>query len=49
MSKAYYCDEHRETQNYSEKNLSQCYFVHHKSHMDCPGMESKLPHAEAGN
>jgi hypothetical protein len=20
----------------SEKNLSQCHVVHHKSHMDCP-------------
>jgi hypothetical protein len=23
----------------SEKNLSQCHFVYHKSHMDCPRHE----------
>jgi len=27
----------------SEKNLSQCHFAHHKSHVDCPGIESIFP------
>jgi len=49
MSKAYHCAEYREKQNYSRQNLSQCYFVHHKSHMDHPGMATKPPQAEAGN
>jgi hypothetical protein len=29
---------------YSEKNLSQYHFVHHKSHMHLPGIEPRLSH-----
>jgi hypothetical protein len=31
------------------KNLSQCHFVHHKSHMDCPRIEPGPPRWEAGD
>jgi hypothetical protein len=33
----------REKPKYSEKNLSQCHFVHYKSHMERPGIESGPP------
>jgi hypothetical protein len=32
-------DTDREKPKYSEKNLSQCPFVHHKAHMNCPVVE----------
>jgi hypothetical protein len=34
---------------YSGKNLSQCHFVHHKSHVERPGIELGPPRWEAGD
>jgi hypothetical protein len=38
----------REKLKYSERNPSHCHFVHHKSHMDCPGIKPRLPWCTAG-
>jgi hypothetical protein len=32
-----------------EKNLSQCHFIHHKSHMDCPGIKLERLWCEASD
>ena len=36
-------DNDREKPKYSDKNLSECYFVHHKSHMAWPAIEPAPP------
>jgi len=34
----WWIDTDRVKPEYSERYLSQCYFVHYKSHIDCPGI-----------
>jgi hypothetical protein len=41
-------DSDRGNPKYWEKNLSQCQFVHHKFHVDCPGIEPGPPLWQAG-
>jgi len=31
-----------ESRKTREQNLSQCHFVHHKTHLDGPGIDSEL-------
>jgi hypothetical protein len=45
---AWWGDNSQGEPKYSEINLPQCNFVHHKSLMDCPGSEPKLPCLVAG-
>jgi len=33
----------------SERAVPQCHIVSHKSHMDCPEIDSDSPYSEAGN
>jgi Zn-finger protein len=39
----------REKPKYSVKDLSQCHFVHNKSHMELNGIEPGPPRSEAGD
>jgi len=41
-------DDERDESKYSDKNLSQCHCVHHKSHFDWPGIEPGSPCREDG-
>jgi len=34
---------------YLEEKVVQCHSVHHISHVDWPGIKSKLPHGETSN
>jgi hypothetical protein len=38
----------RKKLKYSDRNPSQCHFVDHKSHTDCPGIKPRLPWCMAG-
>jgi hypothetical protein len=42
-------DSHRREQKNSEKETSQCYHVHHNSHMDWRGIEIGAPRTAQTN
>ena len=42
-------NNYRREPNYLERNLSQCQFFHHKSHMDRSGVEHPRPQWQAGD
>jgi hypothetical protein len=50
MSKKHgWSDVDSSKQKNSQRNLSQCHFVYHKSQMDSPSLEPTRPRWEAGD
>jgi hypothetical protein len=49
MSMARCSNDDTVTPTYSDRNLSQCHFVHHKSHMGLPTKKFGPPRREAGD
>ena len=49
MSTEHGWNDDKGTAKYSEKNMFQCYFVHHKSHMYWPVTEPMFPWQEPNN
>jgi hypothetical protein len=45
----WWSDIDRGKSKYWDRNLSQCHFLHHKSHGNWPGIEPGPPRSEAGN
>jgi len=42
-------EQYRKKHKYLEKNLFQCNFVHHKTHMGCLGIDPRPSWGEAGD
>ena len=41
-------NDDRRQSKYSEKNVNQWHFIHHKTHTDCPGIEPRPPQWKSG-